>query len=301
MASIQRKVEGLSIAHIDGRTQLVGILGYPVAHSLSPEMHNAAFAELGMNWRYVPLLVHPDKLAEALRGVAALGFRGANVTVPHKVTCIPYLDSVTEAVNIVGAVNTIRIDGGNGRLEGLNTDVSGFLTDLAVNQISVGEDSRVVILGAGGAARAIGAGLVRSGAQLTFVNRTVERGLQLADFLRASWESCKVEAVGLEQLEAVTREATLIVNATSVGMFPHTDSSPWRDGVPFPKNAVLYDTIYRPLQTKLMRDAERSGLRAIGGLGMLIYQGAAAFEMWTGKKPPIDLMRAVCLKRLSEN
>ncbi|MBO9310234.1 MAG: shikimate dehydrogenase [Chloroflexi bacterium] len=294
-------MEGLSIAHIDGRTQLVGILGYPVAHSLSPEMHNAAFAELGMNWRCVPLLVHPDKLAEALRGIAALGFRGANVTVPHKVACIPYLDRVTESVNIVGAVNTIRVDGSDGRLEGFNTDVSGFLTDLAANQINIGKDSRVVILGAGGAARAIGAGLVRSGAHITLVNRTVERGLQLASFLRSSWEGCEVEAVGLEELEAVTREATLIVNATSVGMFPHTDSSPWRDGVPFPKNAVLYDTIYRPLQTKLMRDAERSGLRVIGGLGMLIHQGAAAFEIWTGRKPPIDLMRAVCLKRLSEN
>lgn len=287
--------------HIDGQTQLVGIIGYPVAHSLSPEMHNAAFAELGMNWRYVPLLVQPERLPEALRGVLALGFRGVNVTVPHKVTCIPYLDSVTEAVTIAGAVNTIRVDTSQGRLEGLNTDMSGFLTDLAVNQVSVNEESRVVILGAGGAARSIGAGLARSGAHITFVNRTVERGVQIADFLRSSWESCKVEAVGLERLAEVSREATLIVNATSVGMFPYTDVSPWREGVPFPKNAVLYDTIYRPLQTKLMRDAERSGLRVIGGLGMLVYQGASAFEMWTGKKPPIDLMRQVCLRRLSDH
>lgn len=289
------------VGHIDGQTQLVGIIGYPVAHSLSPEMHNAAFAELGMNWRYVPLLVQPERLAEALRGILALGFRGANVTVPHKVTCIPYLDRVTEAVTVAGAVNTIRIDASQGRLEGLNTDMSGFLTDLAVNQVSIGEESRVVILGAGGAARAIGAGLVRGGAQITFVNRTVERGVQIASFLRASWEGCRVAAVGLEQLAQVSQEATLIVNATSVGMFPYTDASPWREDVPFPKGAVLYDTIYRPLQTKLMRDAERSGLRVIGGLGMLVYQGAAAFEMWTGKRPPIELMRQVCLRRLSEH
>lgn len=291
----------MHIGHIDGQTQLVGIMGYPVAHSLSPEMHNAAFAELGMNWRYVPLLVPPERLAEALRGVLALGFRGVNVTVPHKVTCIPHLDSVTEAVTIAGAVNTIRIDASKGRLEGLNTDMSGFLTDLAVNHVSVNEESRVVILGAGGAARSIGAGLARSGAHITFVNRTVERGVQIADFLRSSWEGCKVEAVGLEQLAEVSHDATLIINATSVGMFPYIDASPWRDDVPFPKDAVLYDTIYRPLQTKLMRDAERSGLRVIGGLGMLIYQGAAAFELWTGKKPPIELMRQVCLRRLSES
>jgi shikimate dehydrogenase len=296
-------VKGLNdrIAHIDGQTQLVGIIGYPVAHSLSPEMHNAAFAELGMNWRYVPLLVAPDRLADALRGVLALGFRGVNVTVPHKVACIPYLDSVTEAVTIAGAVNTIRIDASQGKLEGLNTDMSGFLADLAVNRISVGEDSHVVILGAGGAARSIGAGLARSGARIVFVNRTLERGLEIVEFLRSTWESCNVEAVGLDRLAEVSREATLIVNATSVGMFPYTDSSPWREGVPFPKQAVLYDTIYRPLQTKLMRDAERSGLRVIGGLGMLVYQGAAAFEMWTGKKPPIELMRQVCLQRLSQS
>lgn len=286
--------------HIDGQTQLVGIIGYPVAHSLSPQMHNAAFAELGMNWRYVPLLVQPQRLAEALHGLLALGFRGANVTVPHKVTCIPHLDSVTEAVSIAGAVNTIRIDASQGRLEGLNTDMSGFLTDLAVNQVSVNDESRVVILGAGGAARAIGAGLARSGAEIAFVNRTLERAVQIVDFLRASWESCKVKAVGLEDLAEVSREATLIINATSVGMFPYTDVSPWREGVPFPKGAVLYDTIYRPLQTKLMRDAERSGLRAIGGLGMLVYQGAAAFELWTGKKAPIELMRRVCLEHLSQ-
>ncbi len=288
------------VGHIDGQTQLVGILGYPVAHSLSPEMHNAAFAALGMNWRYVPLLVRPDQLAAALRGALALGFRGVNLTVPHKVTCIPLLDSVTEAVTIAGAVNTIRIDGSSGRMEGLNTDMSGFLTDLAANRISVGEHSRVVILGAGGAARAVGAGLARSGAHITFVNRTAERGAQIADFLRSSWASGKIESAGMDQLAEVSREATLIVNTTPVGMYPNVDASPWQSGVPFPKNAVLYDTVYRPLQTKLMRDAERSGLHVIGGVGMLVYQGASAFEMWTGKKPPIEVMRAICQKRLME-
>lgn len=286
------------LGQIDGTTQLVGILGFPIAHTLSPEMHNAAFAALGMNWRYLPLLVRPEMIGQALRGAAALGFRGLNLTVPHKVNAIQYLDSVTEAVTIVGAVNTIRVEMSSGRLEGLNTDVTGFLADLAAHKVSVGEQNHVVILGAGGAARAVGTGLARSGARLTFVNRTPEKAIQIAEFMRSSWSSGKIDHATFGQLAEVTADANLIVNCTPVGIYPDVELSPWPEDVPIPKTAVIYDTVYRPQRTRLMKQAELAGCQVIGGLGMLVYQGAAAFEVWTGKKPPIEVMRQVCEIRL---
>lgn len=289
-----------NIGHLDGQTQLVGVIGSPVAHSLSPEMHNAAFAHLGLNWRYVPLLVRPDQLVAALKGLVALNFRGVNVTVPHKVTAIPLMDSVTEAVTVAGAVNTVRIDGSSGRMEGMNTDMTGFLADLASHKIRLSEGMRVIVLGAGGAARAVGAGLARSGAQVTFVNRTLEKAVQIVEFLRASWSSATISAAPFAELAHHAESASLIVNTTAVGMWPNADESPWPEQVPFPKNAIVYDTVYRPRHTLLMRRAEKAGLMAVGGVGMLIYQGAAAFEMWTRQKPPIEVMRAVCEQRLGD-
>jgi shikimate dehydrogenase len=284
---------------MDAQTQLVGLIGWPVAHSLSPEMHNAAFAYAGINWRYVPLPVQAGQLHDALRGLIALGFRGANVTVPHKVDVIPLLDSITEAVTIVGAVNTIRIDRQTGRLEGLNTDMTGFLADLAANNVRIVKDSRVVVLGAGGAARAVGAALLRCGAQVTFVNRTPGKSESLVGFLKSSWTNNKIWHASIEFLGEVAADATLIVNTTSAGMWPDIETSPWPEGVPFPKEAILYDTIYRPMNTRLMRDAEKAGLRVLGGIGMLVYQGASSFEMWTGRKPPIDVMKMICQQKLT--
>jgi len=289
-----------NIGHIDGQTQLVGIIGSPVAHSLSPEMHNAAFAYMGLNWRYIPLLVRPDQLAAALKGIVALNFRGVNITIPHKVAAIPLMDSVTEAVTVAGAVNTVRIDGSSGRMEGMNTDMTGFLADLAAHKIHLSEGMRVIVLGAGGAARAVGAGLARSGAQITFINRTPEKAAQVVEFLKASWSSAVMTAAPFSELAAHAEGASLIVNTTAVGIWPNADESPWPEHVPFPKNAVVYDTVYRPRHTLLMKQAEKAGLMAVGGLGMLVYQGAAAFEMWTRQKPPIEVMRAACEQRLGD-
>jgi shikimate dehydrogenase len=284
---------------IDGQTQLVGIVGWPVAHSLSPAMHNAAFTYAGLNWRYVPLPVRSGDLAVAIKGLAALGFRGVNVTVPHKVDVIPLLDTLTEAVNIAGAVNTIRIDRNTGRLEGLNTDMTGFLADLAASQVRFDKTSRVLILGAGGAARAAAASLVRSGAHVIIANRTLTRAQGIVRFLQSSWAHQNIEAVPLDSLASVTQGVTLIINATPVGMWPDVDATPWTEGVPFPEGAVLYDSVYRPLKTRLMRDAETAGLRAVGGIGMLVYQGASAYEVWTGRKAPVDVMKMICQQELS--
>jgi len=285
---------------IDGQTQLVGIIGWPVAHSLSPAMHNAAFAYMGLNWRYVPLPVRDADLITAVKGLAALGFRGVNVTVPHKVNVIPLLQSVTDAVQTAGAVNTIRVDRNTGQLEGLNTDVTGFLADMAVNGIRIDSASRIVILGAGGAARACAAGLMRSKARVILVNRTVARAQQIVDFLRSTWPEAALSAVGYEALPKLIKDATLIINATPIGMWPDVNATPWPEALPFPPQVTLYDTIYRPLKTRLMQDAEKAGARAIGGLGMLVYQGGAAFEAWTGRQAPLSVMRMICESTLAE-
>jgi shikimate dehydrogenase len=285
---------------IDGQTQLVGVIGWPVAHSLSPAMHNAAFTYAGLNWRYVALPVRSGDLATAIKGLSALGFRGVNITVPHKVDVIPLLDSLTEAVSIVGAVNTIRIDRNTGHLEGLNTDMTGFLADIAANNIHVNKDSRVLILGAGGASRAAAAGLVRSGAHVIICNRTLSKAQSIVKFMQSSWAHPNIEAASMDDLPHVISGVTLVVNATPVGMWPDVDSSPWPEGVPFPSGATLYETVYRPLKTRLMRDAEKDGLRTFGGIGMLVYQGAAAYEVWTGRKAPVDVMKMICQQELNE-
>jgi shikimate dehydrogenase len=263
-------------------------------------MHNAAFAYAGLNWRYVPLPVRPEHLKEAIKGMASLGFRGVNVTVPHKVDIIPLLDTITDAVRVVGAVNTIRVDRNTGKLEGLNTDMTGFLADLAANNVHVSKDTRVIILGAGGASRAVASGVVRSGAQVTLVNRTFATAQSTAAFIQSSWSATNITAVPLDKLAEVARDAALIVNTTSAGMWPDVEATPWPEHVPFPKQATLYDTVYRPLKTRLMRDAEKAGLRVVGGIGMLVYQGAAAYEVWTGKQAPIDVMKMVCQQALTE-
>jgi shikimate dehydrogenase len=286
---------------IDGQTQLVGVIGWPVAHSLSPAMHNAAFTYAGLNWRYVPLPVRSGDLAMAIKGLPALGFRGVNITVPHKVDVIPLLDSLTEAVSIVGAVNTVRIDRNTGHLEGLNTDMTGFLADIAANNIRVNKASRVLILGAGGASRAAAAGLVRSGAHVIICNRTLSKAQAIVKFMQSSWAHPNIEATSMDDLPHVTGGVTLIVNTTPVGMWPDVDSTPWPESVPLPPNATLYETVYRPLKTRLMRDAEKAGLRTVGGIGMLVYQGAAAFEVWTGRKAPVDVMKMICEQELKES
>jgi len=182
----------------------------------------------------------------------------------------------------------------------MNTDMTGFLADLAANRISMGKNTRVVILGAGGAARAAAAGLVRSGAHVTIVNRTQDKAEAIVNFLKSSWANPDINAVRWDDLSMVAWDANLIINATPVGMWPDTETSPWPENIPFPPGAVVYDTIYRPMKTKLMRDAEAAGLRAVGGVGMLVYQGASAFEVWTGKKAPISVMKMICEQALIE-
>ena len=281
---------------ITGHTQLVGLLGWPVEHSISPPMHNAAFASCGMDWCYLPFAVPPDSLAEALRGARALGLRGLNATVPHKQALLGLVDELTPEAQAIGAVNTLLLEES---LVGHNTDAAGFMRALRETGFHP-EGCRALVLGAGGAARAIGYGLANAGARITLLNRTPERAIALAADLRAAVDGAHVDAAPLTEPEIrrLASDVDLVVNTTSVGMWPHTDATPWPEDVTFPVGALLFDLIYNPPETRLMAQARAQGARAENGLMMLVHQGAEAFRLWTGVEPPVDVMRTACLYAL---
>ncbi len=267
----------------------VGVIGWPVDHSLSPVMHNAAFAALGMtDWFYDKMAIPPDIVGLSLRELRDHGFTGINVTVPHKQAVMRYV-TADERAQAIGAVNTIDFRAN----VGTNTDVSGFMDDLAAHGVEIAGQN-VIVLGAGGAARAAVYGLAQAGANVAIVNRTPEKTEQLISDLG-------VDAMPMTFEKAAKGKAALIVNCTSVGMYPKIDDSPWTDEVPFPPRVTVYDMVYRPQTTKLMRQAEANGGRAIGGLGMLVRQGAAAFSIWTGQEAPVDVMFAALEEALKEN
>jgi shikimate dehydrogenase len=265
-------------------TERVGIIGWPLAHSLSPAMHNAAFRALGMDWQYDMMPIPPDIVQMGLREPQRHGFIGVNVTIPHK-QAVARMVKPDEVVQAVGACNTVDLRTN----EGTNTDVIGLVDDLKAHDVTL-DGARVMVLGAGGAARAAVYGLARAGAQVTVVNRTLERAQVMLADLTLTAGIHTTEARTLD--EAVEAPVDLIVNCTAAGMWPNIDESPWVEGVPFPSGVTVYDMVYRPSRTRLMQQAEAAGGRAIGGLGMLVRQGAASFKIWTGQEPPLEVMFA---------
>lgn len=257
-------------------------------------MHNAAFQALGLaDWRYDALEIPPDILRQGVTEPKQHGYIGLNVTIPFKEQVMRYCrpDAIARAV---GAVNTLDFRDDSGT----NTDVAGFISDLQAHQVALA-GTRAIVLGAGGAARAAVYGLWQQGAEVIVVNRTPARAQEMLDQLAFSAGVRNARVLTLD--EAAETGAALIINCTSVGMVPHTAESPWIAGVPFPSQATVYDMVYRPAVTRLMQQAEAAGCRAIGGLGMLVRQGAAAFQLWTGQAPPIEIMfdavRAALAKR----
>mgnify|MGYP001026362246 CR=1 FL=1 len=276
----------------------VSLIGWPVEHSLSPAMQNAAFAALGLDWEYVLLPVPPGEVASAVQTLAARGFRGANVTVPYKETVIPHLSRLTEAARAIGAVNTIVVEE-DGSLTGENTDWTGFLAALRESGFEP-QGRGVLLLGAGGAARAVAYALARAGARVVLLNRTPERAKMLVRDLSPAVPAGSLGAGPLEPqtLDREASRADLLVNATSVGMWPRVEESPWPGGLPVPAHLVVFDLVYNPLETALLRQAREAGARTVNGLGMLVHQGALAFERWTGRPAPLEVMRAVCYNSL---
>lgn len=281
------------MAIVRGSTRVVGLLGWPVAHSLSPAMHNAAARALGLDLAYVPLPVAPDAVGAAVRGLAALGFLGANVTVPHKEAVLTYLDEIDDVAGLLGAVNTIVVRrDGKPVLHGTNTDVAGLLADLDANAVSI--DRRdCLVLGAGGAARAAVYGLARRGGRVRVLARRAEQAQRLAGVLLPHVSAGRVTAHQWDELAtlATGMKAPLIVNATPVGMHPHPGASPWPEELSLPAASFVYDMVYQPAETRLLQQARAAGCAGVNGLGMLLYQGALAFELWTGHRPDIALMR----------
>jgi shikimate dehydrogenase len=281
---------GLPTQRVGLPTQRVGLIGWPVEHSVSPAMHNAAFDALGLDWRYTLLPTPPGQVTSALTKLKERDYRGANVTVPHKQAVLPYLNEITDTAGAIGAVNTIVVQ--EGQLIGHNTDSDGFLAALRETGFEA-DGQRALVLGAGGAARAVVYALAQAGCAVTLHNRTTERATELARHLqhigvRAPIATVPLTAI-LADLDANCFD--LLVNATSVGMWPHANASPWPETLSLPSHWTVFDLVYNPTKTRLLTQAGVAGATTVGGLGMLVHQGALAFELWTGHPPPIDEMR----------
>jgi shikimate dehydrogenase len=289
----------MKLFSISGKTKLCGIIGDPIEHTMSPVMHNAAFRQMGVDYLYVPFKVKQEELAKAIDGVKALNIRGLNVTIPHKVAVIQFLDKLDHLAEKIGAVNTIVND--NGVLTGYNTDGAGFLQALLEKGIEPREKN-TVILGAGGASRAISFSLADRGANLVILNRRLELDWaeELASRISQSF-SKEVEALELnrENLARVLDRADIVVNATSRGMTPNIDETAVTSTLLKP-DLTVFDIVYNPIKTRLLKEAEAAGARTVSGLDMLVWQGALAFEKWTGVKAPVELMREEAIKGLKK-
>ncbi len=274
---------------ITGNTKVIGIIGWPVSHSLSPVMHNAAFEHLGLDYCYVPFAIKPECLKEAMEAVPALNIVGLNVTVPHKEKVLKYISEFSEESGMIGAVNTLKLEGN--RLIGYNTDGIGFTNSLKEAGYPVAKHS-LLILGSGGAAKAVAFQSAAEGVkEIIIANRTVSKALSLKNQMKEYFPLLKIDVTGLsyDELKVVTDMVDSVVNTTSVGL-DKGDASPI-PGEFLHKGLFVCDLIYNPSETKLLKYAKEAGCRYVNGLGMLIHQGAASFRIWTGIEPPVEVMR----------
>jgi shikimate dehydrogenase len=269
---------------IDGSTKIVGVFGYPVKHTASPSMHNAAFEALGLNWVYLPFEVKPELLELAVKSIIPLGIQGVNLTIPHKKDVVPFLDELSPEAEFIGAVNTIVKKGS--KLIGHNTDGKGFIKALEEDGISP-TGKNILILGAGGASYGISCELISKRVKkITIANRTLKKAQDLKKLLNG------IEVLPLEKtsLKSALKDADIIINTTSVGMKENESLLINEDCLNSSLEAVV-DLIYNPAQTKLLKAAKKKGIKTMNGLSMLLHQGALSFELWTGKKAPIEVMR----------
>ncbi|MHC1599668.1 MAG: shikimate dehydrogenase [Candidatus Methanospirareceae archaeon] len=271
---------------------IYGILGDPVEHSLSPVMHNAAFEKLGMDAVYLAFRVSKGELEDAIKGAKSLGILGLNVTIPLKEKALLFVDA-EEVAKRIGAINTI--DFSSGTSIGYNTDGIG---SMRVLKETVGElkGKKALILGAGGAAKAISFYLDIEGARVTIANRTKERAAQLASNLR------NADAIGLDaELKKQIKASDILIQATSVGMHPHEDATLVTADMMHP-DLVVFDIVYNPMETRLLKEAKRAGVKkVVNGVKMLVYQGAASFRIWTKKEPPIEVMETAVTDALTRD
>lgn len=275
------------------------LLGSPVAHSLSPSIQNAAFETAGLDFRYEAKEVAPEELAVTIASMRTNGWRGANVTIPHKEAVLPLLDEIHPSAVRTTAVNTIVNK--DGHLVGHNTDMQGFMRDLRT-EWQVQKTGRSLILGAGGGARAVAFGLAQEGLDLLIIARTAAQAERVAEDIRQNYavEVATLPWIGDSFMKA-TSQCSLIVNATPLGMTPNDRTSPWPAEVPLPQAAFIYDLIYSPPETRLVQKARQAGLQAASGAGMLLEQAALSYELWTGLRAPRTRMREALENALAQS
>ena len=281
---------------ISGRTEIYGIFGHPVEHTFSPGMHNAAFASMGLDGCYVPFEVNPDDLGNAVKAIIPLGLRGLNITVPHKVKVIRFLDELTDDARLIGAVNTIEVR--DGKLIGHNTDGRGFLRSLKEETALRPRGKTFMMVGSGGAARAVCFNLALAGAGailLHDIDRT--KAEKLGRDVRSATKS-RVDVLDAAGLRSHAPDADCIINATPLGLKKN-------DPLPFSvdlirRGQLVCDLVYNPPDTRLLRTARSRGAKTLRGIGMLLYQGVIAFEIWTGKKAPVSIMKKALSRQIRD-
>jgi shikimate dehydrogenase len=276
--------------------RVFGVFGDPIAHSLSPAMHNAAFSALGMDCIYHAFRVKPEKLEKAILGAEAMGFGGLNLTVPLKEVALK-LDCIKPDpfAEKIGAVNTV-VFGETGEIKGYNTDGLGAKQALQNFAVEI-KGSIIVVAGAGGAARAIAFQLAAEGAEITIVNRTEGRAIELAKDISAAALSGNVTGRGLSGLKNLLQDANILINTTTLGMHPNVDTA-IATAEDLHPDLTVFDIVYNPLETRLLREAKASGAKTVSGVSMLVCQGAEAFKLWTGIEPPVELMKKTVLEAL---
>ena len=276
---------------IKGSTNVVGLIGHPVEHSFSPPMHNSAFKKLAMDYVYTAFDVNPNDLKSAILGARALNIKGFNVTIPHKIEVMKYLDEIDEVASLIGAVNTIDFKD----LKGYNTDGIGAVK--AIGEVTKIKDKNVIIAGAGGASRAISFYLAKYGADsLTILNRNVEKADKLASDVSNSGLMDNVNSDSIDTMDLT--DADILINTTPVGMYPNVDDVPIAMASDMHEDLVVFDAVYNPNETVLLKEAIKANAKPVYGIKMLLYQGAESFEIWTGKKAPIDVMEEALIKTL---
>ncbi|MEM0456379.1 MAG: shikimate dehydrogenase [Nitrososphaerota archaeon] len=279
-----------------GNKRLVGLIGQPVKHSISPAIHNAAFNHMNVDYFYIAFDVKEKELGHAIRGLKALGAAGFNITIPYKQRVVRFLDKLADDAKIIKTVNTVVIE--KDRMVGYNTDVSGVMNALMPYKDAI-SGHEALILGAGGGASAAALALARLGCnRITFVSRTPSRARRLANFLKRRIKiSAKGMGLSINELPAIAKACSVIINATPVGMWPNIEHSLLRKEQ-IPSGSIVMDMVYNPPETMLLKEAKLAGATCVSGLDMLVFQAAESFKLWTSLEPPIEVMKSVAIKTI---
>lgn len=280
---------------INSETQILGIIGHPIKHSLSPIMHNAVFEKLDLNCVYLALDVEKEKLGTTIDACKALNFIGLNVTIPHKISVIKFLNKVGREAELIGAVNTVKFE--KERAFGFNTDGIGCVKALKEEGVRI-KNKYVLILGAGGAARAIAFQCILEGADVSISNRTRKNAIELKQDIKGKLEK-EVNILNFNLKKHDLEGIDVIINATSIGMRPKTNSTPLDAGL-LNQDIAVMDIVYNPIETKLLKDAKRAGCKTVNGVGMLVHQGAESLRIWLGIKAPIEIMKKAVIGKIPE-